>query len=222
MDLRHMAADMLVPWWLMFIVLWCMEASFCILLMSRAPRARWAGKLTKKKVSFRKFLSNSSKNANVGFYSFIIIYSISACATFQLRLLYECNPMAFIMEQAGGMATTGSMNVLDIQPTSIHERVPVVLGSPDDVQEYLAICKKHKKWGVFSERSETAKRLRKRTFLFIHFRHFFFFCKLQQDQQHKTHIRTFTAKCSLPPSWTAMIKDPGNFLGLLCLPPSLY
>lgn len=66
-------------------------------------------------------------------------------ASFQLRLLYECNPMAYIMEQAGGMATTGSVNVLDIQPTSIHERVPVVLGSPDDVQDYLAICKKHNK-----------------------------------------------------------------------------
>ncbi|XP_063746485.1 fructose-1,6-bisphosphatase 1b [Eleginops maclovinus] len=63
----------------------------------------------------------------------------------KLRLLYECNPMAYIMEQAGGMATTGSMNVLDIQPTSIHERVPVVLGSPDDVKEYLSICKKHYK-----------------------------------------------------------------------------
>uniref|UniRef100_A0A3B4YAU2 Fructose-1,6-bisphosphatase 1 n=1 Tax=Seriola lalandi dorsalis TaxID=1841481 RepID=A0A3B4YAU2_SERLL len=63
----------------------------------------------------------------------------------KLRLLYECNPMAFIMEQAGGMATTGSMNVLDIQPTTIHQRVPVVLGSPDDVQEYLSIYKKHNK-----------------------------------------------------------------------------
>lgn len=53
--------------------------------------------------------------------------------------------MAFIMEQAGGMATTGSMNVLDIQPESIHQRCPVVLGSPDDVQEYIAIFKKHAK-----------------------------------------------------------------------------
>lgn len=64
----------------------------------------------------------------------------------QLRLLYECNPMAFIMEQAGGMATTGAMNVLDIKPDSIHQRVPVVLGSPDDVQEYISIFKKHSKW----------------------------------------------------------------------------
>ncbi|CAB1322495.1 unnamed protein product [Coregonus sp. 'balchen'] len=61
----------------------------------------------------------------------------------KLRLLYECNPMAFIIEQAGGMATTGSQNVLDIQPINIHQRVPVVLGSPSDVQEYLEIYQKH-------------------------------------------------------------------------------
>ncbi|XP_062399288.1 fructose-1,6-bisphosphatase 1a [Sardina pilchardus] len=61
----------------------------------------------------------------------------------KLRLLYECNPMAFIMEQAGGKATTGTMDVLDIQPVGIHQRVPVVLGSPDDVNEYVNIYKKH-------------------------------------------------------------------------------
>uniref|UniRef100_W5KYC7 Fructose-1,6-bisphosphatase 1 n=1 Tax=Astyanax mexicanus TaxID=7994 RepID=W5KYC7_ASTMX len=63
----------------------------------------------------------------------------------KLRLLYECNPMAFITEQAGGMATTGAVNVLDIQPENIHQRVPVVLGSPEDVQEYIAIYQKHHK-----------------------------------------------------------------------------
>jgi len=61
----------------------------------------------------------------------------------KLRLLYECNPMSYIIEQAGGMATTGAQNVLDIQPTGIHQRVPVVMGSPDDVQEYISIYKKH-------------------------------------------------------------------------------
>ncbi|KAK6322733.1 hypothetical protein J4Q44_G00075250 [Coregonus suidteri] len=60
----------------------------------------------------------------------------------KLRLLYECNPMSFIIEQAGGMATTGEVNVLDIQPENIHQRVPVVLGSPEDVQEYIAIYKR--------------------------------------------------------------------------------
>uniref|UniRef100_A0A9J7Y7P0 Fructose-1,6-bisphosphatase 1 n=1 Tax=Cyprinus carpio carpio TaxID=630221 RepID=A0A9J7Y7P0_CYPCA len=63
----------------------------------------------------------------------------------KLRLLYECNPMAFIMEQAGGMATTGTTNILDIQPESLHQRVPVVMGSPDDVQEYISIFQKHHK-----------------------------------------------------------------------------
>ncbi|XP_067084305.1 fructose-1,6-bisphosphatase 1a [Osmerus mordax] len=61
----------------------------------------------------------------------------------KLRLLYECNPMAFIIEQAGGLATTGSISVLDIQPVSIHQRAPVVMGSPDDVQDYIAIYQKH-------------------------------------------------------------------------------
>lgn len=60
-----------------------------------------------------------------------------------MRLLYECNPMAFIIEKAGGLATTGKEAVLDIVPENIHQRVPIVLGSPDDVQEYLAMVKKH-------------------------------------------------------------------------------
>uniref|UniRef100_A0A3Q4G6G3 fructose-bisphosphatase n=1 Tax=Neolamprologus brichardi TaxID=32507 RepID=A0A3Q4G6G3_NEOBR len=62
-----------------------------------------------------------------------------------LRLLYECNPMAFIMEQAGGMASTGFENILDIQPESIHQRAPVAMGSTEDVLEYIAICQKHAK-----------------------------------------------------------------------------
>ncbi|XP_034265995.1 fructose-1,6-bisphosphatase 1-like [Pantherophis guttatus] len=61
----------------------------------------------------------------------------------KLRLLYECNPMAFIIEKAGGMATTGKEAILDIMPENIHERVPVVMGSSDDVEEYLALVKKH-------------------------------------------------------------------------------
>ncbi|KAE8633243.1 hypothetical protein XENTR_v10001824 [Xenopus tropicalis] len=63
----------------------------------------------------------------------------------KLRLLYECNPMAFIMEKAGGMATNGLESVLDVVPESIHQRMPVALGSPDDVQEYINIYKKYAK-----------------------------------------------------------------------------
>lgn len=60
----------------------------------------------------------------------------------QLRLLYECNPVSYIIEQAGGMATTGTQPVLDVKPESIHQRVPLILGSPDDVQEYLTCVQK--------------------------------------------------------------------------------
>lgn len=55
----------------------------------------------------------------------------------KLRLLYEAAPMAMIVEQAGGMATTGTERVLDIEPTSLHQRVPVAIGSVDDVTEYM-------------------------------------------------------------------------------------
>uniref|UniRef100_A0A8C0MHR2 Fructose-1,6-bisphosphatase 1 n=1 Tax=Canis lupus familiaris TaxID=9615 RepID=A0A8C0MHR2_CANLF len=61
----------------------------------------------------------------------------------KLRLLYECNPMAYIMEKAGGLATTGKEAILDIVPTDIHQRAPVILGSPEDVKEFLDIYKKH-------------------------------------------------------------------------------
>jgi fructose-1,6-bisphosphatase I len=47
--------------------------------------------------------------------------------------MYEANPMAFIVEQAGGAATTGRERILDIQPQAIHQRVPVVLGSKNEV-----------------------------------------------------------------------------------------
>lgn len=66
-----------------------------------------------------------------------------AALVFQLRLLYECNPMAYVIEKAGGMATTGKEAVLDIIPTDIHQRAPIILGSPEDVTEFLEINKKH-------------------------------------------------------------------------------
>lgn len=54
----------------------------------------------------------------------------------KLRLLYEANPFAFIFEAAGGMATTGRERILDIEPTELHQRVPLVLGSPHDVRVF--------------------------------------------------------------------------------------
>lgn len=63
----------------------------------------------------------------------------------KLRLQYECNPMAFLIEQAGGMATTGTKAVLDVVPTDIHQKCPMILGSPDDVEEFLEIAGKYYK-----------------------------------------------------------------------------
>jgi len=51
--------------------------------------------------------------------------------------------MAYILEQAGGMATTGTMPVLDVVPESIHQRVPIFLGSRDDVQDIIDCFKKY-------------------------------------------------------------------------------
>jgi fructose-1,6-bisphosphatase I len=61
----------------------------------------------------------------------------------KLRLLYECIPMAYIIEQAGGVATTGTSPILDIQPQSIHERSSCFLGSKDDVEDLIRCYKKY-------------------------------------------------------------------------------
>jgi fructose-1,6-bisphosphatase I len=55
----------------------------------------------------------------------------------KLRILYEANPMAFIIEQAGGACSTGRERILDIKPTGIHQRVPVILGSKNEVERIV-------------------------------------------------------------------------------------
>jgi len=55
----------------------------------------------------------------------------------KLRLLYEGAPMSFIMEQAGGLSTTGTQRVMEITPEVVHQRVPIVMGSKNDVQEVI-------------------------------------------------------------------------------------
>ncbi len=52
----------------------------------------------------------------------------------KLRLLYEANPLAFIAEQAGGMATDGTRRILDVDPTDLHQRTPLYIGSKDEVE----------------------------------------------------------------------------------------
>jgi fructose-1,6-bisphosphatase I len=55
----------------------------------------------------------------------------------KLRLMYEANPMAMIIEQAGGKATDGFQDILEIEPTDIHQRVPLFVGSEDMVDESM-------------------------------------------------------------------------------------
>jgi fructose-1,6-bisphosphatase I len=61
----------------------------------------------------------------------------------KLRILYEAFPMAMLTEQAGGMAITGTGRILDIKPTSIHQRCPVFLGSKEDVEDLAKFYKEH-------------------------------------------------------------------------------
>ncbi|MCH9696810.1 MAG: class 1 fructose-bisphosphatase [Gammaproteobacteria bacterium] len=56
----------------------------------------------------------------------------------RLRLLYEANPMSFIIEQAGGMSSTGRQRIMEIQPDSIHQRVPVIMGSYNEVERVVS------------------------------------------------------------------------------------
>ncbi len=56
----------------------------------------------------------------------------------KLRLMYEANPMSFIVEQAGGASTDGTQRILDIQPTELHQRVAVFLGSKNEVEHVTA------------------------------------------------------------------------------------
>jgi fructose-1,6-bisphosphatase I len=67
----------------------------------------------------------------------IFMYPIDAKTRHQggkLRLMYEANPMALIIEQAGGAATTGQQRILDLQPAKLHQRVPVFLGSKNEIE----------------------------------------------------------------------------------------
>lgn len=62
----------------------------------------------------------------------------------KLRLMYECNPMSFLIEAAGGLATTGEGRVLDVIPSELHQRVPIFIGSKNLVTKALECLKEEK------------------------------------------------------------------------------
>jgi fructose-1,6-bisphosphatase I len=70
----------------------------------------------------------------------------------RLRLLYEAAPMAFLVEQAGGGATTGLERLLDVVPAELHQRVPVILGSRAEVERIVRYHDEHAR-GVAEYRS---------------------------------------------------------------------
>ena len=59
----------------------------------------------------------------------------------KLRLMYEANPMSYIVEQAGGVSSTGRERILEVQPNAIHQRVPVILGSKNEVERLVSYHK---------------------------------------------------------------------------------
>ncbi len=61
----------------------------------------------------------------------------------KLRLLYECNPLAFIAEQAGGAASNGRKRILDIQPTALHQKIPLYIGSANMVEKIEELLQRH-------------------------------------------------------------------------------
>lgn len=69
----------------------------------------------------------------------------------KLRLVYECNPIAFIVEQAGGIATNGKKRILEISPSELHQRVPFFAGSKDMVNKLSEFIEKHQHVNEFVE-----------------------------------------------------------------------
>jgi fructose-1,6-bisphosphatase I len=63
----------------------------------------------------------------------------------KLRLMYECNPMAFIVEAAGGVAVDGTKRILEILPESLHQKTPIFIGSKDDVNMVMDFIAKEEK-----------------------------------------------------------------------------
>jgi fructose-1,6-bisphosphatase I len=69
----------------------------------------------------------------------------------KLRLLYEAAPLGMVVEQAGGTASTGTERILDVVPTSLHQRIPLIIGSTDDVRLYEKFCRE----AVIAKATET-------------------------------------------------------------------
>jgi fructose-1,6-bisphosphatase I len=70
--------------------------------------------------------------------------------TGKLRLLYECNPLGFIIEQAGGKASDGRRRILEIEPTRLHQRTPIFIGSTKMVERVEELVYEHENASVYA------------------------------------------------------------------------
>ena len=140
--------DTSAQWWLTFIEHWNTEESLCTL----------------PQVFFSTYRTSTSQS----------LPSLASNPNGKLRVLYECMPMAYIIEQAGGIASTGlwvqtrnysnqpkdtwhisafhRKPILDITPKKLHERSPIFLGSRDDVNDVLELIKKNREAWILVDR----------------------------------------------------------------------
>ncbi|HEY0668936.1 MAG TPA: class 1 fructose-bisphosphatase [Sphingobacteriaceae bacterium] len=90
----------------------------------------------------------------------IFIYPVTSSATNgKLRLVYECNPMAFLIEQAGGRATTGFQRILELPVESLHQRSPIFIGSKNMVMKAEAFMREYSSEPVLYVKDEADARL---------------------------------------------------------------
>ena len=94
--------------------------------------------------------SQLKKNSlNIYFTNKIYIYpKTTKSPKGKLRLLYECNPLAFIIEQAGGVATDGYSRILELDMTELHQRTPLFLGSTEMMKTSMNFMEKYKEASV--------------------------------------------------------------------------
>jgi len=108
------------------------------------PTAKWIEGFKKKKASARYVGAMAGDIHRTLLYGGVFAYpGDKKNPNGKLRLLYEGNPMSFLIEQAGGKSSTGAGRVLDVVPTSLHQRVPIFCGSADDVDDLDKLYQEH-------------------------------------------------------------------------------
>jgi fructose-1,6-bisphosphatase I len=107
-----------------------------------ADYVRYSGEERYKKTSSRYVGSLVSDFHRNLLYGGIFMYPADAkTGKGKLRLLYEASPLSMVIEQAGGASTTGRQRILDIVPTELHQRVPLIIGNRHEVELYEKMVK---------------------------------------------------------------------------------